>query len=198
LSKLGGEIILEESEVGKGTTFAVYLPCEEDIKINNEPKNSDIIMELPEKKAMPHCTNNLPRILYVEDDPGTADVVKLFLKDLCYTDIANDSIECIRKVKEKKYSAVLMDINLSKGLDGLQTTEILRMLPGYEYIPIIAVTAYAMVGDKEEFLQRGCTHYISKPFESKKLKELMNKVFAEYNEIYTDQETEIPVFRNEI
>ncbi len=179
VSKLHGEIFLEESEIGKGSVFAVLFPLDEDIRTNTGQINTE------EKKGKPGTISestynmDLSRILYVEDDPRAIEVVKVFLKEICLIDSAKDSVECIRKVKENKYTAILMDINLSKGLDGLQTAQIVRMIPGYEKTPIIAITAYTMVGDKEEFLQKGCTHYISKPFASSELKELIKNVLAE-------------------
>jgi PAS domain S-box-containing protein len=174
VSKLGGEILLENSEIGKGSTFAIFFPVAEESIMNREgmnPGNGNGKHSFEAESQ--NRNNNLPKILYVEDDPQTVYVVNLFLQDICHLDSAKDSIECIKKVRENKYTAILMDINLSKGLDGIQTTEIVRTIPGYEDIPIIAVTAYAMKGDKEEFLQKGCTHYISKPFNSKKLKEIL-------------------------
>ncbi|MCU0373170.1 MAG: PAS domain S-box protein, partial [Ignavibacteria bacterium] len=174
VSKLGGEIFLEKSEIGKGSTFAIYFPLAKESIMKPEIKNTGNGNGNHSFKAeSENSKNDLPKILYVEDDPRTVYVVNLFLRDICHLDSAIDSNECIKKVRENKYKAILMDINLSKGLDGIQTTEIVRTIPGYEDIPIIAVTAYAMKGDKEEFLQKGCTHYISKPFNSKKLKEIL-------------------------
>ena len=179
VSKLRGEIFLEESEIGKGSVFAVLFPLDEDIRTNTNQIN---IKEKKEKSGtISESTYNkdLSRILYVEDDPRAIEVVKVFLKEICLIDSAKNSVECIRKVEENKYTAILMDINLAKGLDGLQTAQIVKMIPGYEKIPIIAITAFSMVGDKEEFLQKGCTHYISKPFASSELKELIKNVLAE-------------------
>ena len=62
-----------------------------------------------------------------------------------------------------------MDIGL-KGMSGLDAAQEIKKLPGYKDTPIVAVTAYAMVGDKEKFLEGGCTHYISKPFDINEFK----------------------------
>ncbi|MCE1166388.1 MAG: ATP-binding protein, partial [Bacteroidetes bacterium] len=177
VSKLGGEIVLEESEVQKGSTFKILFP------INGGAETiSDIIK--PEIKKEPARVENLnpeavlPQILYVEDDPKAVRLVEIFLKCLCRIDAAQDSDECLRKLKENKYDAIIMDINLGKGLDGIQTAGLIRKIPGCEKIPIVANTAYAMGGDKEEFLQKGCPHYISKPFKASELRELMINVLA--------------------
>ena len=76
-----------------------------------------------------------------------------------------------------------MDISLRGELDGLMTTNILRKIPDYTSTPIIAVTAYAMVGDKEKFLNGGCSHYISKPFSKQELLFLLKKIFEQSESI---------------
>jgi len=71
-----------------------------------------------------------------------------------------------------------MDISLS-GINGLDATKLIRQIPGYANTPIIAVTAFAMRGDKERFLQEGCSHYLSKPFTKKTIIELLQKSINE-------------------
>jgi len=66
-----------------------------------------------------------------------------------------------------------MDINLGKDMDGIEATGIIRKISEYINIPIIAITAFAMVGDKDEFFEKGCTHYISKPFTKIELQQLI-------------------------
>ena len=68
-----------------------------------------------------------------------------------------------------------MDINLHTIMDGIQTTEKIKAMEEYKEVPIIAVTAYAMVGDREKFLEAGFTDYISKPFSKNDIIELLNK-----------------------
>ena len=70
-----------------------------------------------------------------------------------------------------------MDINL-RGISGLEAAQNIRKMKGYEKIPIIALTAYAMVGDREEFLRNGCTHYLSKPFSKEELNNILNDAFS--------------------
>lgn len=180
VSKLGGEIFLERSEVGKGSTFTVLLPLDNGVEKKQDTVNVDKKSVIPQiHNSGPAADENLHKILYVDDDPRSIEVVKIFLKGLCDIDSAMNSDECISKVECNKYSAILMDINLRQGRDGLQTAGLVRKIPGYANIPIIANTAYTMVGDKEEFLSKGCTHYISKPFSSVELKKLIKTVLAE-------------------
>lgn len=112
----------------------------------------------------------LPSIFLVENDSISIEVTRLFLKDFCKFDFALNGDEAISKIKEKKskneskYDLILMDINLGLSKNGLQVAKEIRKITGYEKTPIVALTAYAMPGDKEEFLDNGCTHYLPKPF----------------------------------
>ena len=113
--------------------------------------------------------------LYVEDDPVAFEVVKSFLKDICDIDWATNSDDALKKISEKNYKLILMDIHLPKGLSGLELTQILRKNPEYSGVPIIAVTAYAMAREKDEILKNGCNDYIAKPFTKKILIETLQK-----------------------
>ena len=106
-----------------------------------------------------------PTVLLVEDDKSSLEITKLFLKDVCKIEIAQDGFSAIKMAKEKKYPVILMDIGLGKSMNGIQATKEIRKIPGYENTPIGALTAYAMKGDREEFLAAGCNDYLSKPFD---------------------------------
>ena len=80
--------------------------------------------------------------------------------------------------KQTKYPVILVDINLRKGMSGLHLLKELRNLPSYMQVPVIAVTAYSMVGDKERFLAAGCTHYLSKPYDHEELRDLIRGVIS--------------------
>ena len=110
-----------------------------------------------------------PTILLVEDDYASTDITRLFLKDICEVDVAHDGKEAIKMAKAKKYPVVLMDIGLGKNMNGMEATREIRKIAGYENTAIGALTAYAMKGDKEEFLGAGLSDYLSKPFEKQSL-----------------------------
>ncbi|MGQ9798580.1 MAG: response regulator [Ignavibacterium sp.] len=93
-------------------------------------------------------------------------------------DFARNADEALEKVKSKKYDAILMDINLRRGLDGIQLTQIIREMPEYKETPIIALTAYAMEKEKQEFLSKGLSHYLSKPFRKNDLLLLLQNIFT--------------------
>ena len=102
----------------------------------------------------------------------------MFLKNSFEIDAASDAQEAINKLGSKKYSAVLMDINLGKGLSGLELVKRIKKMQGYKNVPIIAVTAYALREDEKIIMTSGCTHYIAKPFTKKSLIELIHKAIG--------------------
>lgn len=129
------------------------------------------ISELPENGIILKKRNI--KTLLVEDDEFTVYTIKRILKDLCIFDLTNNGIEAVKLAGENRYDIILMDIGL-KGMDGLEATKKIRQLHGYEKTPIVALTAYAMEGDKEKFLMSGCSHYLSKPFTNSILVKLVN------------------------
>ena len=127
------------------------------------------------EKVLQRNAKHLPKLLYVEDDPISREVVTLFLKEEFKIDLAADSSEAISKIKKTRFDAILMDMNLCKGMGGLELAKEIRELSGYQTIPIIAVTAHAFKEDERKFLKGGCSHYISKPFSRKSLLDIVHK-----------------------
>lgn len=119
-----------------------------------------------------------PQLLIVDDDKSSRDITKLFLRDLCDVDSADNGVAAIKKTEDKVYDVILMDIGLGREMNGLEAARKIRENVKYTNIPIIAVTAYAMKGDKEEILGSGCSHYLSKPFESATIKSLIKAVLS--------------------
>ncbi|MFA5404750.1 MAG: PAS domain S-box protein [Ignavibacteria bacterium] len=155
-----------ESKLNKGTTFTLLFKAFENcIEQPVSNKNYDEIRSL---------TNiiNKKNTLLVEDDELTVITITKVLKDICNTDVTNNGVQAIKMAKEKNYDVILMDIGL-KGMDGLEATKEIRKISGYEKLPIVAITAYAMAGDKEKFFNGGCSHYISKPFSNETLRKLI-------------------------
>ena len=122
----------------------------------------------------------LPDILYVEDDEIGREIVVLFLKGKYNVDLAGNSDEALSNLSKKGYSAILLDINLGRGLSGVELVKEIRKLPKYDRVPIIAVTAYTMREDQINFLNSGCTHYISKPFNRKALVGILEDALPNY------------------
>lgn len=108
------------------------------------------------------------RILYVEDDPINAYVLQKMLSNFTI-DIAKNGEEGMNLSAENDYDLVLMDINLGDPeKDGVYYLKELRKT-NYQNKPIVAVTAYAMSGDRERFMDAGFDEYFSKPIEKLRL-----------------------------
>jgi len=171
---LNGTISVK-SEVGVGSTFILELllsnsrDIQSVVNTNNLMDKTKIGISRPKNK-----------ILYVEDDLDTIKIMSLLLRDCCQFDSAIDAETALTKINSNKYDAILMDINLGRGIDGVQLTKLIRDIPGYQDIPIIALTAFAMQGDKEEFLSHGLTHYISKPFTRDEILILLESIFNKH------------------
>ena len=109
------------------------------------------------------------KILLVEDDDPSRTITEIFLKKTHNVIAVSNAIEAIEITKNRKFDVILMDINLGIGMSGLDAVKEIKKLPGYKNTPVIAATAFAMHGDKEEFLQAGCTHYLAKPYNKEEL-----------------------------
>ena len=81
---------------------------------------------------------------------------------------ATDGEEALEIATRDKPDLIIMDIQLPK-VSGLDVTRKLRQLPAFNHVPIIAITAYAMKGDKEKFIESGCDAYLSKPINTREL-----------------------------
>jgi two-component system cell cycle response regulator DivK len=105
------------------------------------------------------------RILYIEDNPDNRLLVRRVLQVEGYTIFeAVDGHEGLAKAAELQPDLILMDINLPE-IDGYEVTARLKQLPGMGRVPIIAVTANVMKGDREKTLAAGCDGYIQKPID---------------------------------
>lgn len=167
LELINGKVFLESTE-GVGTTVFIELPLAP--KNNDDSSGDNIKPSVKDNSTEIKNTNNfLPSVLYVEDDEVSIAYVTRILHDHYLLDTTQNSISALEKVKEKIYDVILMDINLKRGIDGVQLSKIIKKMPGYERIPIIAVTAFAMKDDKEEFQKEGIEYYISKPFSKEQL-----------------------------
>jgi CheY-like chemotaxis protein len=104
------------------------------------------------------------RILLAEDDPQNRAMICVVLEDAGYhVDVAENGVEVVDAVRAGAYDVVLMDLSMPI-MDGLEATRRIREFGGsLGAIPIVALTAYAMTGDRERYLSLGVTDYLSKP-----------------------------------
>ncbi len=116
-----------------------------------------------------------PKILYVEDHLESALLVRTLLKGKCEVFFTETYEETFDFLKENEVDLILLDINLPGKKDGVDLLKDLRKDEKYKKMPIIALTAYALAGDRERLLDAGCDEYISKPMSKKELFDKLQK-----------------------
>jgi CheY-like chemotaxis protein len=86
--------------------------------------------------------------------------------------------ESLPLLDNRSFDFIVMDINLQGEYNGLDALKIIHKMPGFEHIPIIAVTAYVLPGDKEKFIAAGFNDFISKPIFREKMIDSLEKIFS--------------------
>lgn len=118
-------------------------------------------------------------ILIVEDDPKNLKLIRDLLQIRGYTTLeATDGKQGVDMARAKMPDLIFMDIQMPV-MDGLEAINILKADPITKSIPIIALTAFAMQGDREKCMEAGCNDYITKPLDTRafvtKVKEYLEK-----------------------
>ncbi len=109
--------------------------------------------------------NEQPVILYIEDNHDNRLLVRRILQAEGYEVIeADNAYSAVEKIKATRPDLILMDINMPD-IDGYTLTRRFKQLPHLASVPIVAVTANVMKGDKERTLEAGCDGYIQKPID---------------------------------
>jgi CheY-like chemotaxis protein len=93
------------------------------------------------------------------------------------TDVVGNGVEAVKAASIGHYDIVLMDVQMPE-MDGLEATRRIRELPEYTNTPIVALTSFAMAGDRERCLAAGMTEYMSKPFSFRALGQLLRTLLA--------------------
>lgn len=146
-----------------GTTFTIMLP--------QEIYYQDIIT-LPKLKDL----TKSKRVLIVDDNPLNIKVAKRALEALNYTnlDTCDSGFKCLEKIKNgSSYDIILMDI-MMPGMSGTQTLENLKNISTFK-TPVVALTADALMGANQKYLNQGFSAYLAKPYTKEQLKNILNK-----------------------
>lgn len=146
-----------------GTTFTIMLP--------QEIYYQDIIT-LPKLKDL----TKSKRVLIVDDNPLNIKVAKRALEALNYTnlDTCDSGFKCLEKIKNgSSYDIILMDI-MMPGMSGTQTLENLKNISSFR-TPVVALTADALMGANQKYLNQGFSAYLAKPYTKEQLKNILNK-----------------------
>jgi CheY-like chemotaxis protein len=154
-----------ESELGKGSTFSLRLPLRKPV----EP------VHVPARGAGALESQDGPLILAVEDNPVGITVLRHNLeRHPVRVDYAMSGREALDAAAARRYDLVLMDLQMP-GMDGLETTVEMRKLPGYEDVPILALTANTGDDLRERCRQIGMRAFLSKPIKGAELWSAISK-----------------------
>jgi len=172
---MGGELQLDkEKKSGARFYFSIILEQEgKDGKVSEDVDipNDEIKLEMNKglKKDI--------KIMIVEDNPANQMFMKVLMKGLALEyKIVNNGLEAVELYKKEKFDLILMDENMPI-LSGTEATVQIRAIEqtSGEHIPIIALTANALIGDRDKFLEVGMDDYLSKPLLKKDLEKILNK-----------------------
>ena len=163
--RMGGTLRAESRE-GKGSTFTLEMPLA--LCAQQNPA-------LPAPR--PHTVDEGQgrRILLVEDNPVNQAVTQAMLRSLGFeVCVATDGAQAVALAGRQRFAATLMDCRLPV-LDGYEATRRIRQIPRAAAMPIIALTANALQGDRERCLAAGMNDYLTKPFKRIDLQQILQR-----------------------
>jgi PAS domain S-box-containing protein len=167
LALMGGGVCMD-SKIGQGTTIYLRLLLE------NTAQNEQ------GTRLAPHAPTMRPlRILLADDEPIGQLSMRMLLGHLGHTvRTATSGLEVLETLLNGEFDCVLMDVQMPE-MGGVEATRIIRSAPEFRdkaAIPIIALTAYAMSGDREKFLEAGMDEHVGKPVQLDELTRLLERV----------------------
>ncbi|MDF2643801.1 MAG: response regulator receiver:ATP-binding region, ATPase-like:histidine kinase, region:histidine, partial [Pseudomonas sp.] len=165
--RMGGSLHAQ-SEEGTGSTFTLQIP------LALSAVRPDV--SLP---ALGIAAQDTPyRVLLVEDNAVNRTVVLAMLQSLgCEVDVAVNGEQAVSMARAGNHALILMDCRLPV-MDGYQATRQIRQIPGLETLPIVALTANVLQGDRDACLQAGMDDYLAKPFKHADLQQILQRWLA--------------------
>ncbi|TPW18626.1 MAG: barA [Halothiobacillaceae bacterium] len=161
--------------VRQSTLYNTLLTTLNQVKEQNRQYLNPVILEQPSEDWRVSAT-----VLVAEDNPINQELVKTMLELLgCRVDMVSDGLEAVKSAARHHYDIILMDCQMPE-MDGFAATKAIRAAESANplqprHIPIVALTANAMAGDREQCIAAGMDDYLSKPFTKEQLKQMLKK-----------------------
>jgi CheY-like chemotaxis protein len=169
--RLHGGSVAVDSQPGAGSRFQVILPWEPALASDAELR----LRSTGKFRAIRPDAKHRPVILLIEDAYDATVMITDYLENAGYNVLsARDGVAGLEQARRVHPSLILMDIQMPN-MDGLEAMRQLRADPEFRAVPIIALTALAMPGDRERSLAAGATDYMTKPVSLKKLAQTIEK-----------------------
>ncbi|MGE8149001.1 ATP-binding protein [Pseudomonas frederiksbergensis] len=167
LAERMGGTLRAQSEEGRGSVFTLEIPL---------ALYKQALPELaPPRVPTGNGHGEGRNVLLVEDNPVNQTVIEAMLRSLGFTvSVATDGAQAVRSAESLIFEAILMDCRLPV-IDGYEATRQIRQLPGCLDLPIIALTANALQGDREACLAAGMNDYLAKPFKRTDLQQILQR-----------------------
>lgn len=172
LIELMGGTLSVQSALGKGSVFSFNLPL-----VASQSKLKNIATDSEESQVVNYQYNNKTKILVAEDNLLSQRVaIKILEKFGLQADIVNNGIEALNAIKKQNYNLILLDCQMPE-MDGFTVAKEIRNLEKQtnSRIIIIAMTAFALEGDREKCIKAGMDDYISKPIDLDSFSNLLNR-----------------------
>ncbi|MBN3861234.1 response regulator [Pseudomonas frederiksbergensis] len=170
LAERMGGTLRAQSEEGVGSVFTLEIP----LALYKQPLPTQTLTLTP-RIHTGHAHGEGRNLLLVEDNPVNRTVVEAMLRSLGFTvSVATDGAQAVRSAESLIFEAILMDCRLPV-IDGYEATRQIRQLPGCADVPIIALTANALQGDREACLSAGMNDYLAKPFKRTDLQQILQR-----------------------
>ena len=183
------------SEYGSGSTFTIRIP---QLRVNAEPIGdfSRAVEDFINEAEVETATLYAPQanLLIVDDNEMNLEVIEGLLRDTkIKLDLVSSGTECIEKVKENKYDAILLD-QMMPQMNGEETLMEMKKQDLLQETPVIALTADALVGAKESYISMGFTDYLSKPVKFEKLEKLLKEYIPKEKQLEKEDDAdELPL-----
>lgn len=176
IAELHGGNVTVSSEVGKGSCFTVRLP--DTYQKFKSPQLTPDVKSAEVRQSPIDLTTESPLILLAEDNQANIETISSYLESRGYRLIlASDGETSVDLARSQHPSLILMDIQMP-GIDGLEAIRRIRQHRELAQVPIVALTALAMPGDRERCLQAGANEYVNKPVKLRELTSIIQNLLT--------------------